>query len=67
MHIFYTPDITHDTYTLNEEESKHCVRVLRLSVGTVVNLVDGRGGFYTAEIISDNPKKVSLSILKVET
>ena len=67
MHIFYTPDITHDTYTLNEEESKHCVRVLRLSVGTVVNLVDGKGGFYTAEIISDNPKKVSLSILKVET
>ncbi|KQN34628.1 16S rRNA methyltransferase [Pedobacter sp. Leaf41] len=67
MHIFYTPDITHNTYTLNEEESKHCVRVLRLSVGTVVNLVDGRGGFYTAEIISDNPKKVSLSILKVET
>ncbi|RZK67848.1 MAG: 16S rRNA (uracil(1498)-N(3))-methyltransferase [Pedobacter sp.] len=67
MHIFYTPDITHNTYTLNEEESKHCFRVLRLSVGTVVNLVDGRGGFYTAEIISDNPKKVSLSILKVET
>lgn len=67
MHIFYTPDITQDTYTLNEEESKHCVRVLRLSVGAVVNLVDGRGGFYTAEIISDNPKKVGLSILKVET
>ncbi|RZK16866.1 MAG: 16S rRNA (uracil(1498)-N(3))-methyltransferase, partial [Pedobacter sp.] len=30
MHIFYTPDITQNTYTLNEEESKHCVRVLRL-------------------------------------
>lgn len=67
MHIFYTPDITQNTYTLNEEESKHCVRVLRLTVGTIVNLVDGKGGFYTAEITSDNPKKVSLSILKVET
>ncbi|MEH3112127.1 16S rRNA (uracil(1498)-N(3))-methyltransferase [Pedobacter terrae] len=66
MHIFYTPDITQDTYTLNEEESKHCVRVLRLTIGAVVNLVDGRGGFYTAEITSDNPKKVSLSVLKVE-
>jgi 16S rRNA (uracil1498-N3)-methyltransferase len=41
--------------------------VLRLTVGTIVNLVDGKGGFYTAEITSDNPKKVSLSILKVET
>ena len=67
MHIFYTPDITQNTYTLNEEESKHCVRVLRLTTGSIVNLVDGKGGFYTAEITSDNPKKVSLSILKVET
>jgi len=66
MHIFYTPDITQNTYTLNEEESKHCVRVLRLPIGATVNLVDGNGGFYTAEIISDNPKKVVLSILNVE-
>jgi 16S rRNA (uracil1498-N3)-methyltransferase len=66
MHIFYTPDITQQTYTLNEEESKHCVRVLRLPIGAQVYLVDGKGGFYTAEITSDNPKKVSLSILKVE-
>ncbi len=67
MHIFYTPDITQNTYTLNEEESKHCVRVLRLTIGSIVNLVDGKGGFYTAEITSDNPKKVALAILKVET
>ncbi|TCD11543.1 16S rRNA (uracil(1498)-N(3))-methyltransferase [Pedobacter frigidisoli] len=66
MHIFYTPDIAHNTYTLNEEESKHCVRVLRLPVGSLVNLVDGNGGFYTAEITLDNPKKVVLSILNVE-
>jgi 16S rRNA (uracil1498-N3)-methyltransferase len=66
MHIFYTPDITSNSYTLNEEESKHCVRVLRLSVGALVYLVDGKGGFYTAEIVADNPKKVALNVLKVE-
>lgn len=66
MHIFYTPDITQGTYTLNEEESKHCVRVLRLGVGVIVNLVDGKGGFYTAEITSDNPKKVGLLITDVK-
>ncbi len=65
MHIFYTPDIIQPTYTLNEEESKHCVRVLRLPVGTIVNLVDGKGGFYIAEISGDNPKKVTLAILSV--
>lgn len=67
MHIFYTPDITQSTYTLNEEESKHCIRVLRLPVGSLIYLVDGKGGFYTAEITSDNPKRVSLKILSVET
>jgi len=67
MHIFYTPDISQNTYTLNEEESKHCVRVLRLPIGSLINLVDGKGGFYTAEITSDNPKKVNLTILEVET
>jgi len=67
MHIFYTPDISGNSYTLNEEESKHCIRVLRLAKGAVVNLVDGRGGMYTAEIVADNPKKVSLIVLQVET
>jgi len=67
MNIFYTPDISGSSYILNEEESKHCVRVLRLSVGEVIYLVDGVGGFYTAEITSDNPKKVILKILNVVT
>lgn len=67
MNIFYTPDISGFSYILNEEESKHCVRVLRLSVGAVIYLVDGVGGFYTAEITSDNPKKVILKILNVVT
>lgn len=67
MNIFYTPDISGSSYILNEEESKHCVRVLRLTAGAVIYLVDGVGGFYTAEITSDNPKKVTLKILNVET
>ena len=63
MYIFYTPNISLPNHILNEEESKHCVRVLRLSVGDVVNLVDGVGGFYSAEISSADAKKVGLHIL----
>ncbi|MFP5080760.1 16S rRNA (uracil(1498)-N(3))-methyltransferase [Pedobacter sp. JCM 36344] len=63
MHIFYTPDIESTEYTLNEEESKHCIRVLRLSKGSVISLIDGRGGFYKAEIVSDNKKNVTVSII----
>ena len=63
MHIFYTPDIIGNLYQLSEEESKHCVRVLRLKTGDKVNLVDGKGGFYEAMVSSDNPKACMLNII----
>lgn len=65
MHIFYTPDLKFgdNVYILNEEESKHCSRVLRLKKGDQINLVDGTGGFYLAEIIEDHPKKTKLNIV----
>ncbi len=66
MHIFYTPDITSKTYILSEEESKHCIKVLRLQKGSAVHLVDGRGGFYEAIIEDPHPKRTSLIILKAQ-
>ena len=64
MHLFYTPDISVPNYNLNEEESKHCIRVLRLVTGDIVQLVDGVGGYYSAKITSNNPKKVGLNIFE---
>jgi 16S rRNA (uracil1498-N3)-methyltransferase len=64
MHIFYTPDISSDEYVLNEEESRHCMKVLRLPIGTHIHLVDGRGGLYIAEIISADKRYVRLSIIQ---
>ena len=62
MYIFYTPDITSYLYTLNEEESRHCSKVLRLTVGDEVNLIDGRGGLYTATIAEVGKKNVQLQV-----
>lgn len=62
MHIFYTPDIAGNAYVLNGEESKHCIRVLRMQEDDQVWLVDGRGGFYTAKISDPDPKKTVLKI-----
>ncbi|MFD2874585.1 16S rRNA (uracil(1498)-N(3))-methyltransferase [Mucilaginibacter ximonensis] len=69
MHLFYTPDITPSTpqYFLNEEESKHAVRVLRLEAGSPVQLIDGKGGLYTAEIKDAHPKRTILQITGVTT
>ncbi|MFI5140433.1 MAG: 16S rRNA (uracil(1498)-N(3))-methyltransferase [Sphingobacteriales bacterium] len=67
MQLFYTPDIdpSHQQYFLNEEESKHCTRVLRLENGSEVQLIDGRGGLYTARIIDAHPKRTILQINSV--
>jgi 16S rRNA (uracil1498-N3)-methyltransferase len=66
MHIFYTPDLSGNTYTLDEPESKHCIRVLRLEKGNEITLVDGRGGYFIAEIVDPNPKRCSVKVIKSE-
>ena len=66
MHLFYTPDISSNTYTLNEEESKHSIRVLRLKIGDKVVLIDGKGGWYEAVIKEDNPKNCVVNITETK-
>jgi len=69
MQLFYTPDISplDQQYFLNEEESQHCTRVLRLTEGTDVQLIDGRGTLYNARIMIANPKKTLLRIISIIT
>jgi len=64
MHLFYTPDIAETTYTLNEKESKHCIKVLRLNEGDKINLIDGIGNFYLAEITNSHQKKCKIKVLE---
>lgn len=66
MHLFYTPDIKDKLYYLNETESKHCVRVLRLDVGDEIQLIDGKGGFYNSKIIDANPKKCGIEVIETK-
>lgn len=64
MHLFYTPDIQHKIHLLNEEESKHCMRVLRLYEGDSILLTDGQGSLYEALLKIANPKACSFEITK---
>ncbi|MEH6305024.1 16S rRNA (uracil(1498)-N(3))-methyltransferase [Olivibacter sp. CPCC 100613] len=68
MHLFYTPDIDSNAieYLLNEDESKHCVRVLRLAVGNSIVLIDGKGNLFRAEITDSHPKRTKVRILSTE-
>ena len=60
MHIFYAPDISGISYTLDEKESKHSIRVLRMTRGTAVRLIDGKGNLF--EGLIDNPDQTRCSI-----
>jgi len=62
MNLFYSPQIEGDIFLLDESESKHAIRVLRLSRDDRVVLIDGRGGWYEASIEEDHPKRCSLRI-----
>ena len=62
MQLFYIPEIYGSKVILSSEESKHAVKVLRLLEGDLIQLVDGKGGFYQAVVSDPNPKKCAIEI-----
>lgn len=64
MHIFYSPDITKTTHSLSNEESKHCIKVLRLKIGDKVQVVNGKGSICLCEIIDENHKNCLVKIVE---
>ncbi len=62
MHRFYCPDIA-DTLTLGEEDSKHCVKVLRMAEGDTIEVVDGNGTLYTCRIAMAHPKRCAVEVV----
>lgn len=67
MQIFYCPDIITNTAILSEEESYHCIKVLRLNKGDFVQLIDGKGNIYEACIDEAHPRQCHLEIQSKST
>ena len=67
MHYFYSPDISQPFVTLSNEESEHCVRVMRHREGDVVRVTDGCGHLAEAVIVEAHPKKCLLEIRETIT
>ncbi|MDX9811597.1 MAG: 16S rRNA (uracil(1498)-N(3))-methyltransferase [Bacteroidales bacterium] len=65
MQIFYAPDIAGNSHILDENESKHLVRVLRETAGTPVELIDGKGKLYKGFIKTASPKACEIEITDV--
>ena len=65
MHRFFAPDIA-ATLTLPEEESRHCVRVLRLVEGDEIEVIDGAGMLYRCRIAMAHNKHCAVEIIECE-
>lgn len=66
MQIFLLKRIHEAEAELNEQESRHCIKVLRHKTGDQIHAIDGLGSKYLCEIREANPKHVGLGILSEE-
>lgn len=65
MRLFFDSTISNETKThfLSEEESKHACKVLRLSEGDSLAIVNGKGLYVETKIIVSNPKKCQVEVV----
>jgi 16S rRNA (uracil1498-N3)-methyltransferase len=62
MNVFYLPEAEIGSVILSEEESKHCVRVLRMQTGDNVCITNGNGLLMDAVLVEANPKHSVLNV-----
>ena len=62
--FFYSEEISTATksYVLNEETSKHVVQVLRMQNGEQLQIANGKGYLFTAEITDNHKNKCAVKI-----
>lgn len=63
MSLFYCKDIDENTVVLDEEESRHAIKVLRLGQGDTIEVTSGHGDLVKAQISDVGKRQVSLQIL----
>ncbi|MFB6306486.1 MAG: 16S rRNA (uracil(1498)-N(3))-methyltransferase [Flavobacteriales bacterium] len=61
---FYAPEILNDQHHLDEKDSKHATKVMRLKKGDELNITDGVGGWYRAKIATPDSKKCAFEVIE---
>ena len=64
MELFYSKDIEGGICRLDQDESGHCVRVLRHRSGDEISVIDGCRTLYRCRITSDSHKGVEAVVLE---
>ena len=63
MELFYSRDIEGGICCLDQDESGHCIKVLRHRSGDEISVIDGCGTLYRCRITADSPKRVEAMVL----
>ncbi|WP_370871329.1 16S rRNA (uracil(1498)-N(3))-methyltransferase [Algoriphagus sp.] len=63
MQLFFQDKIESPLTHLDEEESRHLVKVLRKKQGDQIRLTNGKGMVFDCVILEANPKKTNLKVL----
>ena len=63
MELFYSRDIEGGICCLDQDESGHCIKVLRHRSGDEISVIDGCGKLYRCRITADSPKRVEAMVL----
>ena len=66
MELFFSRDIAGGICRLDQDESGHCVKVLRHRSGDEISVIDGCGTLYRCCMTSDSPKGVEAVVLSEE-
>ncbi len=68
MQLFYNSEITETTeqFSFSKEESKHVTKVLRKKEGDILNITNGKGWLFKAEISIANIKNCIATIVSKE-
>lgn len=66
MELFYSRDIEGGFCRLDQDESGHCIKVLRHRSGDEISVIDGCGTLYRCRITSDSHKGVEAAVLSLE-
>lgn len=67
MELFYSRDIEGGIVRLNQDESGHCIKVLRHRCGDEISVIDGCGTLYRCRITSDSHKGVEAVVLESQS
>lgn len=66
MELFFSKDIDGNICRLDQDESGHCIKVLRHRSGDEISVIDGCGTLYRCRITTDSPKGVEAMIISSE-